>query len=552
MTQPQVLIIGAGPTASILALTLAQNDIPVRIIEKLEKPSEAQRGIGVQARSLEIYKFLGVLDDVLADARSLPGVKQYDDDGRLVSTKPGRDFMNSKLTPDKPLDVGHAIGQDRLCRIFAKHASKFNINVEYSSELVSLEEQEGHVTATIRKGDRTETVDAAFVVGADGGKSTVRKLLDLEFVGKTGGDDRRMVIGDIQMTGSIDKEHWCFYGSPPGDMLSIIATKRAFEEDVYLFFATGPGIDVERAVADREYLLDLIRKKTRIPDLQFGEIKTLATYRPNNFRVVDTFRKGRVFVAGDAAHVHSATGVQGLNSGVMDSFNLAWKLSLIMKGLSPPSLLDTYTEERLPVIQDMLRLTEGLLKQLHDPNRKGGMMDRPAIMNQLGVNYRSSSIHGGGGCFWELRNRIQNRIPAYESDGVLRAGARAPEAPQLLDLKGTAKTLSLFDIFKPYIHTVLICSSGSGDDSLAVAKYLCGLPTGTIRTVMILPKGSSTQTHSVHTDFILGDTEGHAFRAYGAVEGEGRVVVVRPDGYVGAIVRSVEGVRKYFSMIFNA
>lgn len=221
-----------------------------------------------------------------------------------------------------------------------------------------------------------------------------------------------------------------------------------------------------------------------------------------------------------------------------------------MKGLSPPSLLNTYTEERLPVIQDMLRLTEGLLKQLHDPNRKGGVMDRPAIMNQLGVNYRSSSIVVDE--FQGADVAKETVTSAYESDAVLRAGARAPEAPQLLDLTGTAKTFSLFDIFKPYTHAVLVFSSGGDEDSLAVAKYLSGLPTGTIRSVMILPKGSSTQTHSVHMDFILRDTEGHAFRAYGGVEGEGKVVVVRPDGYVGAIVRGAEGVRKYFSMIFNA
>lgn len=200
----------------------------------------------------------------------------------------------------------------------------------------------------------------------------------------------------------------------------------------------------------------------------------------------------------------------------------------------------------------MLRITASLLKQLQDPNRKGGAMERPKMMNQLGVNYRSSSI-----VMDEFQDAEAAKVvvtSAYESDDILRAGARAPEAPQLLDLADTAKTLSLFDIFKPYTHTVLLFSadSGAGNDFSHIAEYLGGLPSGTVQPVIITSKGSSTQTPPKPLCSTLQDMEGHAFRAYGALEGEGRVVVVRPDGYVGAILRGTEGVRKYFSMIFNA
>lgn len=200
----------------------------------------------------------------------------------------------------------------------------------------------------------------------------------------------------------------------------------------------------------------------------------------------------------------------------------------------------------------MLGLTAGLLKEMHDPNRKGGFMDRPNTLNQLGVNYRSSSIAVDE--FQDAETAKTTLTSAYESDDILRAGARAPEAPRLLDLASTAKTLSLFDIFKPYIHTALAFSSGSGADDgvAAITEYLGGLPAGYVQSAIVLPKGSASLTHPPHMNFMLRDTEGHAFQGYGIVEGEARVVVIRPDGYVGAIVRGVEGVKKYFSMIFNA
>lgn len=225
---------------------------------------------------------------------------------------------------------------------------------------------------------------------------------------------------------------------------------------------------------------------------------------------------------------------------------------MVIEGLASPSLLDSYTEERLPVIKDMLRITAELLQRSFDPNRKGGVMDRPSYLHQLGVNYRSSPIVLDE--FQDEDTAAKTVTSAYESDKVLRAGARAPEAPKLLDIRSGQET-SLFDIFRPHLHTVLIFLStlDADEDTTATLKALEDLPKGTVQSVIVTPKGS-TSVHPGETkpDLIVQDGEGHALAAYDVLSTEGRIVVIRPDGYVGAIVRRADGVVRYFSNIFSA
>lgn len=195
----------------------------------------------------------------------------------------------------------------------------------------------------------------------------------------------------------------------------------------------------------------------------------------------------------------------------------------------------------------MLRLTAGLLRDAYDPSKKG-VMERPSILDQLGVNYRSSSI-----VLDEFQDKaVTDAIAtsAYESGDVLRAGARAPEAPQLLETR-TKQLTSLFSIFRPYLHTVLIFpSQEDANKTRTTLKYLRDLPEGTVQSVVVSPKSSSEQNlDGIEAYLNVEDLEGYALKVYGVSQGESRIVVVRPDGYVGAIVRSAEGVKDYFSKI---
>lgn len=177
-------------------------------------------------------------------------------------------------------------------------------------------------------------------------------------------------------------------------------------------------------------------------------------------------------------------------------------------------------------------------------------MDRPSILYQLGVNYRSSSI---------VLDEFQEEDPAkatvtspYESDGVLRAGDRAPDAPHLLNVR-TQKETAVFDIFRPFLHTVLLLKTVDGDDADVgnTSKYVGNLPHGVLQTVVIYAKGTHASSSVIDADLVLEDRLGHAFDAY-SHKGQSRIVIVRPDGYVGAIARGVEGVQQYFSKVFDS
>ena len=221
--------------------------------------------------------------------------------------------------------------------------------------------------------------------------------------------------------------------------------------------------------------------------------------------------------------------------------NLAWKLSLVYKGLSPVSLLDSYTTERLPVIAEMLNITTGILDKMLKASSVEGAMAREERLNMLGVNYRTSSI---------VVDEFTNAEPvnAYRviDEGELVAGDRAPDAPGLIPTANGAET-RLFDVFSATYHTVLVFTPDASATT-DILEVLRRYPEGVVRPVIVLPQGSNTTT--VGQVDVVVDDGGHAYRAYLAVKGEQKVVVVRPDGVVGAIVHGAEGVGAYFGKIF--
>ena len=264
--------------------------------------------------------------------------------------------------------------------------------------------------------------------------------------------------------------------------------------------------------------------------------------------------------------VHSPTGGQGLNTCVQDAvsvpsalsrpaieslslqLNLGWKLSLVYKGLSPPTLLDSYDSERLPVIAEMLNITTGILNLMHGSAGIEGAMHRGQKLNMLGVNYRWSSI---------VIDEVTKAEPvsAYRilDESTLVAGDRAPDAPVLSVVKAGAQVTEtrFFDLFKATHHTVLVFGPdvGSAED---IISALSSYSREIIRIVVVLPQdGFATESSTVTSRAeVVVDSVGHAYRAYLTEKGEKRVVVVRPDGVAGAIVRGAEGVKAYIEKVF--
>ncbi|KII93071.1 hypothetical protein PLICRDRAFT_35243 [Plicaturopsis crispa FD-325 SS-3] len=312
----------------------------------------------------------------------------------------------------------------------------------------------------------------------------------------------------------------------------------------------APSVDYEKCLADADALWGALKTLTGRTDLVFNGVVWAMDWRPN-IRMVDTFQKGRAFVAGDAAHVHSPAGGQGMNTSVQDALNLSWKLALVAKGLAPPALLDTYTEERAPVIAAMLDLSTALLQTtVFDKanNDWGGMAARGKELSQLGVNYRWSSVVVDRTS--ELGSRRAEDAYGLAADGGLRAGDRARDAPGLRDV-ATGETTSFFATFRSSVHTVLIFAAAL-EQAGPVVEALAQCPPGSVQSVLVLPQGVAEDAAArapPAADRVMLDQEGFAWTGY--VQGEGMVVVVvRPDGVMGAVVEGAQGVEKYFERIF--
>ncbi|KZT68267.1 monooxygenase [Daedalea quercina L-15889] len=539
-----VLVAGAGPTGLVLGLTLLQNGIRVRIVDKDPNRHPGQRGAGLQPRTQEIFRFLGVIDDVLAKALSIRSLLEYKMPGGKEVLRIAELAPIEPTTPTTPYPNAKLLGQYNTEAILRSHIERLGGTVEYGTELHSFEQHPDRVDATLvtKIGDteKTETVACHYLVGSDGAKGVVRRQLGLSFLGETRVEGWAL-IGLVQVQG-LGTDHFYQWGAVAEGGLIVMPTERP---SYFSFIFTG-HLDPSTLLADEDALRQALYKRIERDDLVFGEFEAVSLYRPN-IRMVDKFGEGRIFVAGDAAHVHSPAGGQGLNSSVQDAFNLAWKLVLVERGLAAPSLLATYTEERLPVIAAMLQKSTVLLDAMQKADTAG--WKRGGDLRQLGVNYRWSSIV------------VDERTPKPEgpesvnpygsgTDGSLRAGDRAPDAPGLVPVHGGEAT-SLFSMFRPDHHTVLLFNVPT-QEAEPIVEVVKSYPTDLVNTVSIFPQGTSDSEVVGRPGLSFVDRDGHAFAGYQLSPEKPAVVIVRPDGVVGGIVYGSDGLKKYFGAIFSA
>ncbi|KAH9913060.1 monooxygenase [Fomitopsis serialis] len=544
-----VLIAGAGPTGLVLGLTLLQNGVQVRIVDKDPKRHPGQRGSGLQPRTLELFHFLGVLDDVQVNALSVMPRREYKLPGGTETLKVETIAPIEDPTPATPYVNASLLGQYNTEAILRAHIERLGGTVEYGTELRSFEQHPNHVEATLvtKNGEKekTETLTSHWLVGTDGARGIVRKQLGLSFIGETRTDGAIHLLGLVEVQG-LDADHWHQWAEMLNGGLMLIPTERTG----YFSFFLGRVQDVEKLLVDRDALVETFLNRVERQDLVFGKFEAVSPYRPN-IRMVDKFGEGRVFVAGDAAHVHSPAGGQGLNSSVQDAFNLAWKLTLVEQGLASPSLLATYTEERLPVIAAMLQKSTKLFEALQKGDTERAWK-RGGDLRMLGVNYRWSSIV------------VDERTPKAQSpesvnpygsgtDGDLRAGDRAPDAPGLVNVgsEEADDPTSLFSVFRPSHHTALLFNIPA-EEMEQVLRVAQKYPSGSVKTVSIYPQGTSNPSVVGRPDLAIADRDGHAYAGYQVSPEKPTIVIVRPDGVVGGIVYGLSGLAQYFRGVFDA
>ncbi|MET0207945.1 MAG: FAD-dependent monooxygenase, partial [Burkholderiaceae bacterium] len=339
-----VLIVGAGPTGLMLANQLARQGLRPTIIDRHAGPSRETRALGVQARTLEIYAQLGLVDRALALGRQGAGANLWAQGRRLARVPLGD--AGRHLTPYPYILV---LGQDDNERILGDRLREQGVAVQWNCELVGLEQSRDHVVATLAGADgRTRALRAAWVAGCDGARSAVRERCGIGFPGAP--YEHVFFVADVEMTGTM-----------VADEVNVHLWKEGFH---LLFPMRGEQHWRIVGIVPPPLRRDDVRFEEMLPSIReaLGTIHVrtcswFSTYRIHH-RAAERFRDGRCFLLGDAAHIHSPVGAQGMNTGLQDAYNLAWKLALVTSGRANTTLLDSYEAERIPVARRLLITTD--------------------------------------------------------------------------------------------------------------------------------------------------------------------------------------------------
>ncbi|WP_175963701.1 FAD-dependent monooxygenase [Burkholderia pyrrocinia] len=514
---PPVLIVGAGPTGLAAAMSLARARVPVRIIDRLAEPAPYSRAIGIQARTLELLEQHRAVEPFLALGHRAHAAALHAG-GRVIARL---DFDPLQTRYPYLLFLDQSITE----RLLAEHLAGFGVTVERGATLTACDAGGTSLDVTIRCADgRDESFAPSYLIAADGAHSTVRHLLGLGFTGQA--FEQTFLLADFAAIPDWPDEEIHLFTTPEG-MAGL--------------FPMGGGR--YRLVADRPPGSDA---SPDAPTPSLAECEAIvrarvgASISPSDLawssyfhlqsRMVDRLRHGRVFFAGDAAHVHSPAGAQGMNTGIQEAFNLGWKLARVLGAGTPERLLDTYHAERHPIERDVLRQT-GFITQIVEADRGAMKLLRDHVVpllvsfgpmrdavrrtvSELGVQYRKSPL---------TLERVL--------DGGPRAGERAPDAfVHVLDgpLGQAPGTARLYDLHDPASFTLLLLEEPVNADTGAAPPMAADAQALVQGLERIMP--GAVRVWRV-TD-IEGDGAAGLAQEYG--RSRPSFYLLRPDGYVAA------------------
>lgn len=420
-----VIIVGAGPTGLALASQFIRFGIDFLILDKKETTTPHSRAIGVQARTLEIYEQIGLADDLIKLGAIAERARLLE--GGEVRGEVELGDIGKGLSPYPFLLIVEQGKHEKILYDFIKSHGR---DVEWQTELESFSQESGGVKATVKRslGER-RTIEAKFLVGCDGAKSIVRHSLGLEFEGST--FERLFYVADVQI-------NWEF----SHDALMVCLAQNTITaffpmtgENRYRIVGTFPENHAkEEGEILYEEIEEQIKEDTKL-NLDITNVNWFSVYKVHSRRV-NRFSQGRSFLAGDSAHIHTPAGAQGMNTGIQDGYNLAWKVALVLKAGAYERLLETYNEERLANAKRLLETTDRLFDfgasdewftayfrthifphlanfVLHFDTVKKFIFP---LISQIGINYRHGSLskHGGDKAF---EVKAGDRMPYFLLDG---------------------------------------------------------------------------------------------------------------------------------------
>jgi len=514
VTSATVLIAGAGPVGLVAATELARRGVRVRIIDKLSAPAPESRALAVHARSLDMFAQLGIVDELIATGVKCGGMEMYSGHDQL--------FRIPLDSVDAAYPFSLNTPQCETERVLTDRLAALGVGIERGIELIALSQDPTHVRVTLRHPNgTTEEVTADWVIGADGAHSTVRHLVDDKLEGTFVGE--HFLLGDVQIDThterALDPATMYTFFSPAGPVL--VFPFRDGRARVMAQISSQDALDQQNLLAELQQIVD-----DRVGGINVSNPHWLATFEIRH-ALVRRYRHGRVFLAGDAAHIHSPAGGQGMNTGMQDAHNLAWKLAAVIDGRAGDGLLESYHAERRPIAEAVITFTDRLTKAA--TLRGSAQSLRNAALKV--ISHIGPVPHAMADTAAEIIVGYPNSPIAV---GTAPHGAKI-HAGQHFPYLGPTQVQHRLSQTLGTDHTVLTVA-GSDDVPAAGAAG---------RRVLIADADTPVDGY----DVVIADPKRVAAQRLGLRTGG--CVVVRPDGYIGAVTAldDQHAVDTYFATI---
>jgi len=501
-----VLIVGAGPSGLMMAAQLLRYGIQPVIIDDKQGPTDKSKALAVQARSMELFRQMGLADRVLNNSKAVDGAIINQEGEAVASISLNHIGENQTAFP-----YIYMYQQSKTERLLLDYLTLNCCPVYWNTTLLSVQQDASEVTVELQTGEDTKTLTCNWLIGADGAKSPVRKQLQIPFSGDT--YEHQFYVADVKIENVLD------------DKVNLYLSKKGFaaffqmpEERYCRIVGTLPHEFNDLGDVQMEDVLPYVDAITA-STIKVEQTNWFATYKLHH-RMADKFRQGRCFLIGDAAHIHSPVGGQGMNTGLQDAYNLAWKMAGVVNNQLNEAVLDSYAAERMPVAKYLLNSTDRVFKVILSRNWFVGLFKKwifPVVLkrawskpglrdtffkkiSQIGISYRDSKIN----------LHLSHNSP-------VKAGDRLPYL-KVFDEKKQQET-DLHEWCSKPGFTMITLGKLQEIDLFTLAKWI-------------------TRKYPVNLNFFYlppSARNQHVFDAFGIGENQKKTLIVRPDMYLGFV-----------------